>query len=277
VTSSFGFPNDFAVIAMNYFDRVLSRSNPLPNSKQEIQLLALTCFYLSVKLFQAGPILSTDQICMISGYAFLPAQIVAMEQRILRTIDWCLYPPTPSEFLQPYIQILLCHSSFPFDLYGLDILELSQSIVNELILDYYFVANQCLPSHIAVAAIINAMATILPINAYIPSIHDAVQVLTHYTRYQFNERDIVLYCHRLWGLMNTNQQHDFDKAMIISYNTSFSNIDHRSNSPTPNSPVGVTSYSTFNYKDEPNHNYLYESMMQPTNTFSTYTLSFVRE
>jgi Cyclin, N-terminal domain/Cyclin, C-terminal domain len=244
VTSCFGFPNEFAAIAMNYFDRVLSRSNPLPCSKSEIQLLALTCFYLSVKLFQAGPILSTEQICMISGYVYVPAEIVAMEQNILRKLEWCLYPPLPSEFLRPYLKILLCHANSPLPLYYDEILNLALEMMNALVFDYYFVAGQFPSSHVAVAAIVNAMLTVLPLSPEQPTIHEATRILSQLTGYKLDESAVFLCCKRLWGLMNKNCHQNWDLTMTPSYSSSCIRRDHRTGSPTPSSPIGVVASIT---------------------------------
>jgi Cyclin, N-terminal domain/Cyclin, C-terminal domain len=280
VTSCFGFPNNFAVIAMNYFDRVLSRSNALPNSKSEIQLLALSCFYLSVKLFQAGPILSTEQICMISGFVFVPSQIVEMEQKILRTLDWCLYPPTALEFLEPYLQILLCCNNLPLQFFASEILETAEEFVNEMTLDYYFIANQFLPSHIAVAALVNAIFTIVPNNKNTPTIHDLTQTLSQICDYRIDEQDVILCCERLLRLMNTSNEHNLDATMSDPYHTLSSAIPHdtyHTDGATPNSPVAVTSYATdFNYHTPSGHFVSTCRSMLPI-TSSNYCISFTRD
>ena len=246
VTSCFNFPNNFAVIAMDYFDRVLSRTNPLPNTKTEIQLLALSCFYLSVKLFQTGPILSTEQICMISGFVFVPSQIVEMEQKILRQLDWSLYPPTALEFLEPYLQIILCCTNSPLQFYASEILVTAEEFINEVTLDYYFIANQFLPSHIAVAALVNAIFTILPSNNQTLTIHNVTRLLSQICNYRIDEQDVILCCERLLRLMNTSYEQNMDQSMSDPY-YSPSPIHHdqyHTGNATPNSPVAVTSYET---------------------------------
>jgi Cyclin, N-terminal domain/Cyclin, C-terminal domain len=230
---------------MNYFDRVLSRSDLVSSSKAEIQLLALTCLYLSVKLFQAGPILSTEHICMLSGSVFVPSQIVTMEQKILRSLEWCLYPPTSTEFLQPYLQILLSHSNLPVKVYAIEILESAQEIIHLMTLDYFFVANQFLPSHVAVAALVSAILSILPIAPNVPTMHDVIHVLSQFSDYRIDEVEVMQCCERLWTFMNTNYQQTFDETLNAPYciPNAVRSDHHLTLSSTPNSPVGVTSYS----------------------------------
>ena len=262
---------------MNYFDRVLSRRNSLPNTKSEIQLLALSCFYLSVKLFQAGPILSTEQICMISGFVFVPSQIVETEQKILRELDWCLNPPTALEFLGPYLQILLCCSSLPLQLYAKEIMEAAEEFVNEMTLDYYFIANQLLPSHVAVAALVNAIFTIVPNKDSAPTIHDLTRILSQICDYMIDEQDVILCCERLLRLMNTSNEYHFDKTMSDPYQTLsvIPNGSYHTDSVTPNSPVAITSYATdFNCHLNSGH---FVSTSMPPITNSNYCISYTRD
>jgi Cyclin, N-terminal domain/Cyclin, C-terminal domain len=287
VTSCFGFPNNFAVIAMNYFDRVLSRSNPLPNTKAEIQLLALSCFYLVVKLFQAGPILSPEQICMISGFAFSPSQIVDMEQMIILTLDWCLYPPTALEYLEPFLQILLKCSDLPLQTYASEIMATAEEFINEMTLDYYFIANQFLPSHVAVAALVNAIFTIMPKNNITLAIHDLSRMFSQICDYHIDEQDVVFCCERLLRLINatTSYEHSSDAKMSDPYETpDIQNIRYHSNSVTLRSPVTVTSYAsvTSYTTDFKCHTLIGNfdgcgSMLIPPLTTSNQIISFTRE
>jgi hypothetical protein len=269
------------MIAINYFDRVLSRSVSLPNTKSEIQLLALSCFYLSVKLFQAGPILSTEQICMISGFVFLPSQIVQTEQKILRALNWCLYPPTALEFLQPYLQILVCCNNQSLQYYASEIMETAEAFVNEMTLDYYFIANQFLPSHIAVAALVNAIFTIVPNNDSTPTIRDLTLSLSRMCDYRIDEQDVILCCERLLRLMNASNEHNLDETICNLYRTpsAIPTDTYHTDTFTPNSPVAVTStsYATdFNCHSHPGH-ILSSCRSIPPITSSNYCISFTRD
>jgi Cyclin, N-terminal domain/Cyclin, C-terminal domain len=253
VTCSFGFPVDFALIAMNYFDRMLSRSNSLSRSKSEIQLLALTCFYLSVKLFQAGPILSIEQIAMISGFAYTSKEIASMEQTILHELKWCLYPPLTTDFLKPYLKILLSDTCFQFDIYYNEILNLAQQMANMVVMDYYFVAKQFLPSHVAAAIIINAISTVLPFSD-LSTAHEITHVLSHVTGYPLKENEVFLCCERLWGLVNITNQTKVEATRFIPFTSNSAQIDYRPRSPTPHSPVAVSSSIALHGKNDAHFN-----------------------
>jgi Cyclin, N-terminal domain/Cyclin, C-terminal domain len=234
------------MIAMNYLDRVLSRSDLLSYSKQEVQLLALTCFYLTVKLFQAGPILSTQQISMISGGTYSAKQVAAMEQRMLFILDWCLHPPCAADFLRPYFTILLCHKSVPSDLYSFEVVDLALGMLSAATLDYFFVAYQLPPSHLAAAALLNAMRSILPISNSLPTVHDITRVLTQYTGCPLNEGQVNICCERLWDILEASGHGHWSPtaATPSSHRSPTPGCDSSAPIGLPNdrmcSPVGVT-------------------------------------
>jgi hypothetical protein len=228
------------MVAMNYFDRFLSRCEPRPNSKQEVQLLALTCFYLAVKMHQAGPILSTQQISMISGFAFSSKDVSDMEQRILVTLDWCLYPPCAAEFVRPYLSILLSHSMVPPDLCLYEVVDEALGMLNAaLLLDYFFVAHELPPSHLAAAALLTAMRSILPYSESIPSVHDAAQILNQESGSWMDEAQIRLCCSRLWNIHDTERTRLWNPTPAMSCESSEFSTTHCGSKSSPSSPVGV--------------------------------------
>jgi hypothetical protein len=226
---------------MNYFDRFLSRT-ALLRSKNEAQLLALTCFYLSVKVFQAGPILSTHQISAISGFVFSANQVTAMEKRILVTLDWCLYPPCAADFLKPYFAVLMRHMSLPPDLCCSEVLDRALAMLNAAtLLDYFFVAYQLPPSHIATAALLNASRSILPLTSSIPTVQDATKVLAQFSSSSMNEARIQLCCHRLWDIDETGINRFWRPQRVTDFSSGYIPSSRLGDKSTPSSPVGVVS------------------------------------
>jgi Cyclin, N-terminal domain/Cyclin, C-terminal domain len=234
--------------AMNYVDRVLLRRNPLPTTKSEVQLIALTCFYLAVKLFQTGPILSTEQMGIMSGFTFTSKEIADMEKNILHELAWSLYPPLPTELVRPYFQIWLCRTNIPLEILDYDVIDLANKILHTASLDYFFVAFQFQPSHIAVAALLNALHTVLPTEKDIPTIHEATEVISQLTGYPFEDTQVFHCCQRLWELLETSSPHLYDtKASTFCVPKCIqSDYGYRAGSPTFNSPVGVASLTTVN-------------------------------
>jgi Cyclin, N-terminal domain len=241
VVEDFDFPEEFAMVAMNYFDRVLSRSDPLPKSKQDVQLLALTCFYLAVKMYQAGPILSTQQISMISGFSFSSKEVADMEQRVLVTLDWCLYPPCAADFVRPYLSILLSHSFVPSNLCLYELVDEALGMLNAaLLLDYFFVAYELPPSHLAAAALLTAMRSFVRYSdSSIPTVQDATHLLAQETGSWMDEAQISLCCKRLWNIHDNERGRGWNPSSSIPCASPDLSTFHCGTSSSPSSPVGV--------------------------------------
>jgi len=202
VIADFKFPREFAMVSMNYLDRVLSRIDTPPQSKEEVQLIALTCFYLAVKLFQAGPVLSTEQMAMLSGGMYTAQQVSAMELRILFVLHWSLHPPCAADFVRPFFMLIMRKTGFPPDLSHFDVLELALGMLHTGILDYFFIAHQLPPSHMAAAALLNAMHAILPSSYDLPSVKGLVQQIEQDTNCTMHEGQINLCRQRFWVLLD---------------------------------------------------------------------------
>lgn len=188
---------------MNYFDRFLSRlsDDRPPESKEEFQLIALSCFYLAVKLFQAGPVLSTHHMAKLSGDTFSAQQVAAMEMRILSTLRWCLHPCCAADFVRPFFIVVMRDVGFPPAFSHYDILEHALGSLHTGTLDYFFTANKLLPSHMAAAALLNAMHAILPATFAIPSVMDLIKRIQDDTGFLLNEGQINLCRQRFWSIL----------------------------------------------------------------------------
>lgn len=185
------------MIAMDYIDRYLSQCDELPTSKEHVELLALSCFYLAVKLFQAGPVLSTHQMSVLSGRFYTAKQISWTEQRILFTLNWKLHPPCPSDYVRPFVLLLMSNDVLDaFEPANYDMLDVANSLLHSAVLDYFFVAHGMLPSQIAAAAILNAVQIVQSSLPWHPDAGEIRQVLTDYTQLDW---DHVKRCQdRLW-------------------------------------------------------------------------------
>lgn len=190
------------MIAMNYLDRVLARSvDHPPESKEEVQLFALTCFYLAVKLFQAGPVLSTQQMSILSGGMYTAAQVSSTEQRLLFALNWRLHPPCAADFVRPFFMVIMRNKDHPTDLCHYDVLELALGMLHTGTLDYFFVNHQVPPSHMAAAALLNAMHAVLPASYSIPSVQDLVEEISKDTGCSLHDDQINLCRQRFWSLL----------------------------------------------------------------------------
>lgn len=189
---------------MNYFDRILSRSDFVPSSKDEVQLLALTCFYLAVKLYQSGPVLSTSQMAQISGDRYSAKQISATEQKVLFMLEWRLHSPCATDFFRQFYDIILRNmgSCLPVDIRQ-GVLEMTSTIIHASVLDYFFVANQIRPSHLAVASLLISLKYFLP---SLSSIQDILQLLNQLTGNHLDTDEVAFCCKRLLFIINGRPQ-----------------------------------------------------------------------
>ena len=208
VVADFQFPYEFGMIAMDYLDRFLSRNATFKKTKRGLQLVALTSFYLAVKLFQAGPVLSTEQMSSISGGTYSAQEVAAMENRILFSLNWQLHPPCAADFLRPFLAVLLQRSNkgIPWDnaLFRTDVLDLSQRMLHVAVSDYFFCAHTLKSSEMAAAALINAIHFLLPKKSNIPrpTSHDLLQDLRECADL---DHDLVALCQgRMWSMLRTS-------------------------------------------------------------------------
>lgn len=193
------------MIAMDYIDRYLSRCTELPSSKEQVELLALSCFYLAVKLFQAGPVLSTHQMSVLSGRFYTAKQISWTEQRILFALNWKLHPPCPADYVRPFVLLLMSNDVLDaFEPANYDMLDVADSLLHSAVLDYYFVAHGHLPSQIAAAAILNAVHIVQSSLPWHPDATEIKQVLTDYAKLDWGK---VKQCQdRLWYISEPSTQ-----------------------------------------------------------------------
>lgn len=80
VIDHFDFSREIVGIAISYLDRYLCRR---PVNKKHFQLLAMSCLYLAIKLYEPGTVSMKSMVDLSRGY-FLVEHMVEMEMSILR-------------------------------------------------------------------------------------------------------------------------------------------------------------------------------------------------
>jgi len=116
------YEREIVSIAFNYFDRTVANlvananatntTKPctnFPTSKQNLQLLALTCFYVSIKLHGKisgkREMLSVAEIIEISQAPVSAGAFAAMELRVLDGLKWRTNPPTCKHFIECLLRL----------------------------------------------------------------------------------------------------------------------------------------------------------------------------
>mmetsp|Transcript_16702 Transcript_16702/g.38451 ORF Transcript_16702/g.38451 Transcript_16702/m.38451 type:complete len:323 (-) Transcript_16702:281-1249(-) len=152
VVDHFDYSREVVSVAMHYLDRFLARKVV---NKRVFQLAAMAALVLAVKLNEPAKLSMSAMIELSRGY-FTVAQMEAMELSLMRELQWLLHPPCSFNFIKNIVYLLPQQHSGPHA--RQDILELSRFLSELSIIDYFFVAQR--PSHVAVAAIANAMQSI---------------------------------------------------------------------------------------------------------------------
>jgi Cyclin, N-terminal domain len=80
VIDHYDFSREVVGIALSYLDRYLSKRSV---NKKQFQLLAMTCLYLAIKIYEPGTISMKSVIDLSRGY-FVVDQMVEMEMAVLR-------------------------------------------------------------------------------------------------------------------------------------------------------------------------------------------------
>ena len=80
VIDHYDFSREVVGIALSYLDRYLSKRSV---NKKHFQLLAMTCLYLAIKIYEPGTISMKSIISLSRGY-FVVEQMVEMEMAVLR-------------------------------------------------------------------------------------------------------------------------------------------------------------------------------------------------
>jgi hypothetical protein len=147
---------------MNYIDRytykVLQEEGGLFVTKQQFQLLSVTCLYLAIKM-ACPALLTLKSMLYLSRDIFTAEQITSTELDILVKLNYHLHPPTSYVFLCHDMLFLKRSGS---DLFGpsnkvhyLRVLEAARFSLELSVLDFHFVKHR--PSHVAMAALMNAV------------------------------------------------------------------------------------------------------------------------
>ncbi|GAX15174.1 hypothetical protein FisN_12Lu260 [Fistulifera solaris] len=206
-TDFLDIPRYVASLAMKYFDTVLTRryydppsrrgTNP---SQEELQLLAVTSFYLAIKLSWSNHGWNAERMCKLAGNAFLPDVLLQEERVVLDTLEWRMHPPQANDFFHTLVGISSNDSVSNSQKQQVE--QQAYYMMELAVLDYYFVEKAIPPSYIAMAALSNAIVMTSSYEHYSEpffSVVGAIHIVMDQTRYH-------MCCKRLWDLYNSSRQ-----------------------------------------------------------------------
>jgi len=143
---------DSVAVAAYYLDLCVDRG--LIESRQEFQLAAMTALQLSIKLYDSTMV-KLDSMVRLGRGQFVEKDVIEMERKMLKTLQWQVHPPTPVCFLRQYLR-LLPESVAPLTRYM--IAEVTRFISEISVCLYKFVKFP--PSVVAYAGMLIAMERI---------------------------------------------------------------------------------------------------------------------
>jgi hypothetical protein len=140
---------DSVLVATYYLDVCVMKG--VIKSREEFQLAAMTALQLAIKLYDSTMV-KLDSMVKLGRGLFSEKDVIAMEEKILRALDWHVHPPTPVCFLRQFLR-LLPPSVCPLTRYM--IAEVTRFIAEISVCLYRFVRYP--PSIIAYAGMLIAM------------------------------------------------------------------------------------------------------------------------
>ena len=127
--------------SISFFDRYLSsgkgKSNGALQDKYQFQLVAISSFYIAVKLYEQVELSVVTLAKLCKGY-YAESDILEVEEDILFALEFRLATPTPMEFIRHYIHLL------PSDIIDNKLLKVCEKRVEYTSTDIYF--TFCKPS-----------------------------------------------------------------------------------------------------------------------------------
>jgi hypothetical protein len=94
---------DSVLVATYYLDICVMKG--VIKSREEFQLAAMTALQLAIKLYDSTMV-KLDSMVKLGRGLFSEKDVLAMEEKILRALDWHVHPPTPVCFLRQFLRIL---------------------------------------------------------------------------------------------------------------------------------------------------------------------------
>lgn len=94
---------DSVLVATYYLDICVMKG--VIETREEFQLAAMTALQLAIKLYDSTMV-KLDSMVKLGRGLFKEEDVVAMEAKILRALDWHVHPPTPVCFLRQFLRLL---------------------------------------------------------------------------------------------------------------------------------------------------------------------------
>ena len=219
-------------VAMNLVDRFMSTRvcNKSQFCRSELQLVAVTALYISIKINERIPFSSQDFATMSQGTYSLE-EIESMEIELLQAVEWRLNAPTALQIGFQIISLLPLHQELEKTFEAAQtrlILQEELAFQTELAVREYRLTMQR-ASTVALAAIMNAIDRVVYVNDDYAYLMDLLPCI--WKEQAFEELPILFMVkNQLQGLLDENEEQDKTEESLITVeaNTSTNelNRDH---------------------------------------------------
>lgn len=147
------FRRETVSISMSYLDRFLGtrKGRYALLDRKDYQLVAMTTLYMAIKLHEPLE-METSLLADLSRGAYNEVEIMDMEQSVLDALNWRIQGPTVLAFVQHFLALLPDSVQPSVSTAIMDYARFQTELVTP---NYCLVAS--LPSHVALAAILNAV------------------------------------------------------------------------------------------------------------------------
>ena len=151
VVDHFHMARECVALSMNLFDRFFAHEEEgVSKNKDAVLLVSSATLSIAIKLMEVND-LSLKALARFSRGKYTPTQILDMEWKVTRSLDFYLNPPTVTSFAMHFLLLM------PDEINERDrneIVEYTRFVVELSVADSFFVGNKPAPSIIAAAAII---------------------------------------------------------------------------------------------------------------------------
>jgi len=145
------FDRESVAIAVSYLDRFLMTKSGVPalHDSNTFQLVAMTCLYTAIKLFESE-VIDPKIVSQLSRGTYTEKDVTDMEMVILSALQWRVQPPTAVAFVRHFLAL----ADLGERAKNL-IIEVSGAQIENAITNYDFVGTK--PSLVAAASILNTI------------------------------------------------------------------------------------------------------------------------
>eukprot|EP00980_Cylindrotheca_fusiformis_P011908 scaffold2830_cov131-Cylindrotheca_fusiformis.AAC.29 len=246
VVDYFRIDREVVAVSLSMLDRFLATCKC---DRTTYKLAATTTLQLAVKLLHPCKLGDLGILSDLSRGEFDMTDVRDMENHILKSLTWCLHPPTAVAYSTILLDYVFAHGAVSMTSADMDDLHDISSFFTELALcDYHFVTMR--PSAVALACILNALEGMYgERNRFSAHVIEIARSLNLY-----KNQDLTSACHRLWELYERSEEcalHNNFAPIEEKHAAPIGGYVHKTSTPTHDSLMEIVSTSPVSVVSKP--------------------------